>query len=139
MLIIEIPLKAKNIDCPKGYRLPGLNQYTNANRNNRYSGGKLKKDTEQYITWFIPLQFRGWNLSGVEIFITWYEFDKRRDFDNIVSAKKFILDALVKSGVLAGDGQKHVHKITDEVKIDAKNPRIIIEIIQPAVKELDTI
>lgn len=47
--------------------------------------------------------------------------------DNIAFAKKFILDALVKKGVLKDDGWKWVKGFTDEFFVDKKNPRVEVE------------
>ena len=64
----------------------------------------------------------------IHLKITWYEPNKRRDIDNITFATKFILDSLVKMGIIEDDGQKFVDKITHEVLIDKNNPRIEVEI-----------
>ena len=82
-------------------RLDGLNKYVNDNRNNRYKGSKNKRDNEKVV--FKAIQA----LKDVEACVypisirtTWYEPDKRRDGDNIVFAKKYILDTLVKRGII---------------------------------------
>lgn len=62
--------------------------------------------------------------------ITFYEPNYRRDLDNISFATKFILDALVKSGVLEDDGQKYVSGLEYEFKKSKENPRIEVEIIE---------
>ena len=49
----------------------------------------------------------------VTIHFHWIEENKRRDYDNIAFAKKFILDALVKSGKLEDDNRKCVTGFTD--------------------------
>lgn len=43
----------------------------------------------------------------------WLEARRNRDPDNIVSAKKFILDGLVLAGVLPDDGWEHVEGFRD--------------------------
>lgn len=62
--------------------------------------------------------------------ITWYEKNKRRDPDNVAFAKKFILDSLVESGVLARDSQKYVSAFVDHFRVDPENPRIEIMIYE---------
>lgn len=44
--------------------------------------------------------------------ILWVEQNKRRDPDNITAGVKFILDGLVASGILPGDGWSHVTGIS---------------------------
>ena len=51
----------------------------------------------------------------------------RRDEDNVMSAAKFILDALQDMELILNDSQKYVH-LTQEVFTDRKNPRIEITI-----------
>lgn len=112
-------------------RLSGLNEYTAACRSNCYAGANMKKKNERIVESSIFEQLRGVEFSDkVEINYTWYEKNKRRDLDNIAFAKKFIQDALVKMGVLKGDGWQHIVRFTDNFKIDKDNPRIEVEIIE---------
>ena len=114
VLRIEMPIK-----------LPSLNEYVNACRSNPYVGAKMKKDSEELIGWFIKniVPFR----NPVEVSFTWVEPNRRRDVDNIAFGKKFILDALVKNGVLQDDSQKYVRALSDSFQI-GKDYMIILEI-----------
>ena len=106
-------------------RLTGLNEYTLARNSSRYRGNNLKQKNEALIMGYIMEQLKDISFEEkVHITYKWYEESKRRDLDNIAFAKKFIQDALVKSGVLAGDGWKHIAGFTDEFYIDKDNPRI---------------
>ena len=67
----------------------------------------------------------------VVVSIEWYEPNRRRDLDNVASAKKFILDGLVRAGVLANDGQRHVTGFADTFHVDRERPRIVVSIIEP--------
>ena len=110
-------------------KLDGLNEYTNANRTNRYKGSKMKNHNEQIIFQAIrQTKLQKIDKYPIHLKITWYEPNKRRDIDNITFATKFILDSLVKMGIIEDDGQKFVDKITHEVLIDKHNPRIEVEI-----------
>lgn len=93
----------------------GLNEYTNACRRNKYQGAKLKKlYTEIAYTsalaamanrrekWIQPTK-------RVCIACEWIEKDHRRDPDNIASGIKFVLDGIVKAGVIADDSQKYIY------------------------------
>lgn len=107
-------------------RLPNLNDYTKANRGNKYGGNTLKQETQRFISLYIPK----WQTitNPVRIEFRWYEKDMKRDLDNIAFAKKFILDALVKKGILVNDGWAQVVGFTDEFYVDKKNPRIEVDI-----------
>lgn len=63
----------------------------------------------------------------------WHEKTQRRDYDNIASAKKFILDALVKNGVLVDDSRKYV-KGGYDVIIDDKEDFVIVELVEIATE-----
>lgn len=106
-------------------RLPSLNDYTDANRSHWSKGARFKSDVETAIIW----QIRGAQNRGTlrpvtkknVLYIDWHESDQRRDVDNIVSAKKFILDAMQKAGIIPNDNRKWVANIYDNVIDDTKD------------------
>lgn len=100
------------------FRLPGLNDYIAAMNANKYKGNKLKRETQDNILLCLA-GLRPVERYPVEIFFEWHEKTRRRDLDNIASAKKFILDALQEKGILEGDGQKYVCNIADDFIIPA--------------------
>lgn len=106
-------------------QLPSLNKVIDANRNNRYSGAHLKKKVQEEIGWYIRSALSKGDLKPVQkrvtISITWHEKTKRRDVDNIQSAKKFILDAMVEQGILIDDKRKYVAQIYDTVVDDKED------------------
>ena len=109
-------------------RLPGLNEYTGACRNNKYIGAKMKQDIENTIWIYIKQQMKSTKIdSPVKINFKWIEDSKKRDLDNICFAKKFILDALVKANVLRNDTQNFVKGFTDTFEYSNKNS-VIVEI-----------
>jgi hypothetical protein len=55
---------------------------------------------------------------------TWVEPNMRRDKDNIVAARKFILDALVAAGILQDDGWPEVVGWTDHFQVDRLEPGV---------------
>lgn len=100
-------------------RLPGLNEYTRACRSHWSKGSDFKRRVEETIIWYIKAA-RGRGMlrptSGrVVLHIEWHESDMRRDVDNIVFAKKFILDAMQKAGIIPNDNRKHVAGVFDEI------------------------
>lgn len=106
-------------------KMPGLNEYTNACRSNRFEAANLKKATEAEIMMYLkrlPTFER-----PVYIHFRWIERDRRRDCDNIAFAKKFILDAMVKRGILKDDGRRYVRGFTDDFECGNK-PMVIMDI-----------
>lgn len=101
------------------HKLDGLNKLIYLNRSNKYLAAKHKKYVQGDIIYCIgnipPIE------KPVEIHFLWVEPDKRRDLDNIYSAKKYILDALVTAGVLKNDTQRYVVRLEDYILIDKNN------------------
>lgn len=65
----------------------------------------------------------------VQLNITWYEPNDRKDIDNITFATKFIQDSLVRAGILEDDSRKYINQVNHSVFTDKENPRIEVEII----------
>lgn len=116
-------------------RLDGLNEHDAKNRACRYRGASSKKDQTHLveeaarITKLKPMK------SPVRVHIEWYEGIKPdgkrfvpRDKDNIRHGAKYILDGLVKAGILEDDGFRHIESLSDEYMIDVQNPRIVINL-----------
>ncbi len=112
-------------------KLPSLNDYTLACRDNRYKGGRMKAELDEQIGWSIIKAKREGTLHAVKMPVTvhfvWHEGTKRRDADNIAFAKKFVLDALVKGGILIDDSRRYVVGFTDTI-IDDKTDFVEVEI-----------
>lgn len=109
-------------------RLPCMNDLISADRRNRYAGAKLKKDTQEMLIPLMKMQSKGKKFKEkVLIKAKFFEVNRRRDEDNVISGLKFILDALQEAEIIKGDGQKYVH-VLPEVFVDETDPRIEIEI-----------
>lgn len=118
-------------------RLEGLNEYTSANRTNPHKGGKVKRDCENLIIYSIRQQLRGVHIEKpVLIYYRFYEPNRRRDNDNILScAAKFVQDSLVKTRVLQEDGQKYIHNFYFDTFVDRENPRIEVTITELSTEQ----
>ena len=96
------------------FRLPGLNEYIHAVNINRYKGNALKREAQDAIGLAIKrARLEPVTEYPVAVCFEWHEKTRRRDLDNIASAKKFILDALQECGILEGDGQKQLAGFSD--------------------------
>ena len=113
-IIIEIP-----------YKFPSFNEYVNACRKNRYAGANMKSKVEDDISYFINSlpKFE----KPIRIHFIWIEGNKKRDYDDICYAKKFVLDAMVKAGKLKDDNRKFVNGFQDDF-FYAKETKVILEI-----------
>ena len=107
-------------------KLPSLNDVISKNRANRMMGAKLKREVQDDILTYIRLAVLHGDLhasSGKRctLSITWHEKTKRRDVDNIQSAQKFILDAMVEGGILEDDSRKYVAQIYHHIVDDERD------------------
>lgn len=113
------------------FPLPGLNEYTDANRSHREGGNAMKSKTQRAIIASLRKQIRRPFREPVTMRFRWYEKDRRRDKDNISFAKKFILDALVQMKVLRNDGWSNIDGgFQDDFFVDKSQPRVEIEIAE---------
>jgi hypothetical protein len=97
-------------------RMQALNDYIKVNRGKRgiFLGNQTKKfvteDIAEQISKQNPIHFD----KPVIVEFHWVEINKKRDPDNFVFAKKFVLDGMVKAGIIDGDGWKHIDSFGKE-------------------------
>lgn len=107
--------------------LTDLNKFIEADRKNRYSGARVKKENTEYVMW----QTKGLQKIThypLHVHITWFTRNTRVDPDNTAFAKKFILDGLVENHIIKDDGRKQISGFADEFEVDERNPRIVIRL-----------
>lgn len=110
-------------------RLPGLNEYIDCERRNRYRAAQMKREAEELVIWSAKASRLRKFKNPVMMFYTWFEPSRKRDKDNISGyGRKVIQDALVKGGYLPGDGWAHIIGFADEFCVDKKEPRIEVVI-----------
>lgn len=113
--------------------LPGLNEILDAAKSGRgktNAYARLKK----YWETIIVLHIRKARIQPVKeayFRFMWYEKNRRRDPDNIVVARKFIMDSLVDDKILENDGWGQVRGFTDRWFVHAGEPGVTVQIIQP--------
>jgi len=104
------------------FGLPGLNEMINVARGNRYASANQKKkftkkvEKELIAQQCIPKE----PLTSISINCSWTEGGHARDPDNIRVGIKYILDAMVNTGVLKDDSLKHVKFIGDTFQMGEK-------------------
>jgi hypothetical protein len=103
--------------------LPGLNEW--AGRATRWNYGNLKKQWGQTIGHCI-LQQKLKPVPRAALIFHWQEQHRRRDHDNIRSAAKFILDALVTMKILPGDGWTSIASLTDYYAVVPAHPGVLV-------------
>jgi len=118
--------------------LPGLNEIIAAGKQiiPWLSKGKrrvyeltiLKKEWDEKVSMAAMLH-RIKPMESVDIRLVWIEHTRRRDKDNILAGKKFILDGLVKAGILKNDGWKQVGRFTEDVVL-GENAGVIVALTE---------
>lgn len=105
-----------------------LNKFINAQRANKFGGAKLKKqETQRCAAAFAPIRAKRLKLP-INLHITWYCKDKRKDKDNIRFAVKFIQDGMIECGLLKNDGWSEISGYSDSFVVDKENPRVEVEL-----------
>ncbi len=107
------------------HKFPGLNDYQKACRTHWSKGAAMKKqwtDTVIQEVWAAKLK----PMEKAFISFVWIEQTDKRDPDNIIFAKKFILDGLVSAGVLKGDRWKNIKGVSDEWKIGERYEVLVV-------------
>jgi len=117
-VICEIPIK-----------MMSLNDYVKLCRGNYFKANNEVQNLEQEIGLYIS---RLPHFSKpIKIDFHWIEGNRRRDFDNICFAKKFILDSMVKHGKMLDDNRKCVCDFHDSFYISKnKEFKVILEITE---------
>jgi len=107
--------------------MPGMNEIIKASKEHYGEYSKMKKANTQAVVWCSK---KAPKMQRVFLDITWYAKNKRRDPDNIAAGVKFIFDGLVEAGVINNDGWNENAGWSNTFKIDKKNPRIEVEIVE---------
>lgn len=110
--------------------LPTFNEYSDAERTNRYLAANMKKRfTEICSKYALNLPK---NIPGrYDVFFRFYRANKEHDTDNIYFGKKFILDGLVKAGVIKTDGQSTVRWHLDLIFQSQNKKNFVVVLLFP--------
>ena len=111
--------------------LPDLNQIISASKDRWGSYSSLKKANTQRVA-FCTKQATKRKYKRIDLEITWYCKDKRKDKDDITAGTKFILDGLVEAGIIQNDGWANVGEIRHKFDVDELEPRIEVRITEVA-------
>ena len=110
--------------------LPALNEIINMAKQ-KWSYKDLKKAETDRVAWELTRQgakHLQQFTKPIAVTITWYCPNRRKDKDNILAGCKFIFDAMQSVGLIKNDGWNEIARIVPEFEVDAKRPRIEIQI-----------
>lgn len=103
--------------------LPSMNEIINTNRTNRYAGASKKKSATELVALYAKTQLKEIK-NKVDLEVTWFCENRRKDKDNIASGLKFILDGVQMAGKLKNDGWNEIGDIHHFFKVDKVCPRV---------------
>jgi len=108
--------------------LPGRNEAEKAARGHKMAAAKLKEMWTERIAFHILVQL-GHPKIKPPVFLSflWIEKNKRRDPDNIISAKKYLLDGIVRAKLIPNDGWKEIFGIQDKWVVGEK-PGVLVTV-----------
>lgn len=109
--------------------LPQLNDYIRAERATRFAAARIKREAHAKVIAALAPQCPLPHFhEPVNVTFTWHRPDRRTDKDNVAFAKKFILDALQKAGVIENDKWAMCTPYDGGFFIDRENPRTVVTI-----------
>lgn len=106
--------------------LPGLNEIVAAAKGfggRGYGYAKLKREWTDVVA---LLARRLQPMTAAHLRFTWVEPRRQRNPDNIAAGKKFVIDGLVKAGVLPEDGWRQVLSFSDSWEVGSPGVRVIL-------------
>jgi hypothetical protein len=112
-------------------RLTSLNEYSNAERTNRYNAARIKRQNTELVAYTALSQLQGVKITKpVYIEYLWVEPNTLHDKSNVAFAKKYVEDGLVMAGILKNDKWNDIIGFKDEFAVDKHNPRVEVTIIE---------
>lgn len=122
----------------KGYldikgTMPGLNDYSDAERKHRQIAAAMKRNETARAAWAAKTQLPVFT-KMIRLTIVYREKNRKRDKDNIAFAKKFILDGLKDAGRIPNDGWAWIDGWSEQFVVDKADPGITV-IINEVNKE----
>lgn len=112
--------------------LTSMNAYSDAQRTHWTKGHKVKKNN----TYICMMHVKKAMSEGVtfntpcKLKFTWIVPNKKKDADNIASAKKFILDGMQQAKLIENDNLNHIIGFEDVFIVDKnRTSEVIIEAI----------
>lgn len=96
-----------------------LNPYIDAERINRFKAAQIKREETFIATSFAAASMvKPISAYPVDVVFMWHCSNTRTDPDNIAFAQKFILDGIVKAGILQNDRWKEIGSLKHEFILD---------------------
>lgn len=118
--------------------LPSLNEIITASKGHYGQYAKMKKGFGGIIKWQLRQKYKEPKpIEGkVNVKITWYTKNNKKDPDNVAAGIKFVLDAFVEHGILINDTRQYIGDIWHTFETDKDNPRFKITLFKHEEKNI---
>jgi len=109
--------------------MPDLNTLINAMKGHYQAYAKEKRRWTERTAWLCRAEAIAPVQQPVVVEFDWYSKNRRRDPDNLRIGSKFVLDGLVKAGVLPDDSQRWIVGFQDRFHVDKDLPRVVVRLV----------
>jgi hypothetical protein len=111
---------------------PAMNEIIAASKSHFGQYSQMKKEYTQLVKLETISKMQKYKyppMQGkVNVELTWYTKDEKKDPDNVAAGCKFILDGLRDSGIIKDDTRRYINALSHEFRTDKNNPRVEIEL-----------
>lgn len=108
---------------------PSLNEYIAAERGHRQAAAQMKRDftsVAQYaVTGEEPVDLR----PPMSVTFVWYRKNALTDLDNVSFGQKFVLDGMVKAGIIRDDNMNMITKLTHECMVRPQETGVLVSFV----------
>ena len=105
---------------------PSLNEIIESSKTHWSKYSKPKKGYTEIVASFTRQQLKPVRKYPVEITCHWICKDRRQDPDNVSAGVKFLLDGLVKAGIIKNDGFNEIKSIHHTFEVDKQNVGVVV-------------
>ena len=107
---------------------PSLNEIIESSKTHWSKYSKPKKGYTEIVASFARQQLKPVMKYPMEIHCHWRVKNQRKDPDGLSAGCKFILDGLVKAGILKNDGFNEIKSIHHTFEVDKQNVGVVVTI-----------
>ncbi len=115
--------------------LPGMNEIIKASKSRygkSFAYSLMKRRWTKAVADSILMYAQGNvpKFDCVQVVFKWAEKNKRRDPDNVSAGRKFVLDGMVKAGLIPNDNWRHVHSWDDHFLVYTPKPGVYVSVVE---------